>query len=56
VVAGGLKVSLTGSASLSQVSVTNPIKNQGANVLNFSSTAAAISINGTKSKVTISGN
>ena len=52
---GGLKVSLLGGATAGQVSITNPIKNQGTNTFSVSATGAVISVNGPKSKLTISG-
>ena len=55
---GGVNVLLQNSASSGNVSITNPIKNNGLGSVNLSNaaTTAVIVVNGATTKVTVSGN
>jgi hypothetical protein len=52
---GGLPVSLSGGALASNVSITGAIKNGTLGALSLAPNAAALSVNGPTTKVTIKG-
>jgi hypothetical protein len=51
---GGIPVRLSGGALAANVSITNPIKNPGGNIVSFGA-GAAVRVDGATTRVTISG-
>jgi len=54
-VIGGIPVRLSGGALAANVSITNPIRNAAGNTVSIGAAAAAISVTGATTRVTISG-